>query len=148
MVDINKLKPGDVIVTNSGKNEYTVHYIDLKNKYVLILSKADFPFILFEEALKFYSYKKSKLEWSKWEDIKIFFYNPINGTKINLNAKMRNNGKKVQIRCGIFKTEASCNDQAGDKFDLVVGTRIATARLIIKYIERLITNCAITVVEV
>lgn len=143
MVDINKLKPGDKLVTKSCNVKCSVLYIDQKNKYVLMINDLNFPFIVFEEALKYYSYEKEKRKWSKWEDVNVFFYNPLNGSKITLNTKMRNNGKKTQIRWGIFKTEASCNDKAGDKFDPVIGVRIASARLIIKYIERLITNVAI-----
>ena len=143
MVDINKLKPGDKIISPSENIKCKVVFIDLKNKYIYILAEEKFPLIVFEEALKYYSYEKEKRKWSKWEDVKVFFYYPLNGSKITLNARMRSNGKKIQVRWGIFKTEASCNDEAGDEFDPIVGLRIASARLVIKYIERLMTNVAI-----
>lgn len=80
-----------------------------------------------------------KKPWSDWEIEKICF------TDINDNRKIdyyryRTNGKKVQVRCGAFKAEATCCKD--DVFDFEKGLALAKSRLIVKYIDNQVKSIA------
>lgn len=80
-----------------------------------------------------------KKPWSDWGIEKICF------TDINDNRKIgyyryRTNGKKVQVRCGAFKAEATCCKD--DVFDFEKGLALAKSRLIVKYIDNQVKSIA------
>ncbi len=77
---------------------------------------------------------KKKLKWSDWK-VRYFYYtDPFYGEKRKLKFEYRCNGKRVQVRSGALSAMASCNDEAGDKFDFKFGLGLAMKRLIIKKI--------------
>lgn len=78
------------------------------------------------------SNKPVKRTWSDWELGEINFTD-INGNRKTGRYRYRNNGKKVQVKCGGFKAEATCCKD--DVFDLEKGLALAKSRLIIKYLD-------------
>ena len=88
----------------------------------------------YDEFEKYFE-KVKKREWSKW------FRDPDNrsiepfgdGTKITTNIFYRSNGKKVQVKCGGYRAEATCCKT--DQFDLRTGYILAKRRLIIKMLQ-------------
>lgn len=88
----------------------------------------------YDEFEKYFE-KVKKREWSKW------FRDPDNrsiepfgdGTKITTNILYRSNGKKVQIKCGGYRAEATCCKT--DQFDLRTGYILAKRRLIVKMLQ-------------
>lgn len=80
-----------------------------------------------------------KRTWSEWNLEEISFTD-INGkTKIG-HYRYRNNGKKVQVKCGGFKAEATCCRD--DVFDLEKGLALAKSRLIVKYLDNQVKSIA------
>lgn len=73
-----------------------------------------------------------KRTWSDWELGEINFTD-INGNRKTGHYRYRNNGKKVQVKCGGFKAEATCCKE--DKFDFEKGLTLAKSRLIVKYLD-------------
>lgn len=86
------------------------------------------------------SNKTVKKPWSQWSlpfemilpDIKY-------GKKI-VNYQSRTNGKKVQVRSGVFKAEATCCKD--DVFDFEKGLALAKSRLIVKYLDNQVKSIA------
>lgn len=76
----------------------------------------------------FMDYFTTFRRWTKWENGKNGTYLIENGKP--LSYQYRYNGKRVQIKHGVFKAEACCHKD--DEFDLLVGLSIAMRRLIIK----------------
>lgn len=77
---------------------------------------------------------KKKLKWSAWKARYFYYTDPFYGEKRRLKFEYRCNGKRVQVRSGVLSAMASCNDEAGDKFDFKFGLGLAMKRLIIKKI--------------
>ena len=73
-----------------------------------------------------------KRTWSEWKFDEISFTD-INGKERSGIYRYRNNGKKIQVRCGVFKAEATCCKD--DVFDLEKGLALAKSRLIVKYLD-------------
>lgn len=88
-----------------------------KNKYEGFISKDVFM-----------DYFTTFRRWTKWANGKNGTYLIENGEP--LSYQYRYNGKRVQIKHGVFKAEACCHKD--DEFDLLVGLSIAMRRLIIK----------------
>lgn len=78
--------------------------------------------------------KKKKLKWSGWEIGYFHYIDPFSESKKKLKVGYRYNGKRVQVRSGALSAMASCNDEAGDEFNLSFGVSLAVERLIIKKI--------------
>ena len=77
--------------------------------------------------------------WSKWYLNEIRFTD-INGKDVRCNYLYRTNGKKVQIRCGAFKTEATCCKD--DEFEIEKGLNLAKKRLVIKWLDNQVKSIA------
>lgn len=75
---------------------------------------------------------KEKREWTPWKMVRIF-YDDLEGYHIYVDISERCNGKKVQLKYGNIRAEATCNDL--DKFNYEKGFKLARARLIIKLLE-------------
>lgn len=80
-----------------------------------------------------------KRTWSKWYLNEIRFTD-INGKDVRCNYLYRTNGKKVQIRCGAFKAEATCCED--DEFEIEKGLALAKSRLIVKYLDNQVKSIA------
>lgn len=80
-----------------------------------------------------------KKPWSEWNLGEINFAD-INGKMITGLYRYRNNGKKVQVKCGCFKAEATCCKD--DAFDLEKGLTLAKSRLIVKYLDNQVKSIA------
>ncbi len=80
-----------------------------------------------------------KRTWSEWKLGEINFTD-INGKKKISWYRYRNNGKKVQVKCGGFKAEATCCKD--DVFDLEKGLALAKSRLIVKYLDNQVKSIA------
>ena len=78
-----------------------------------------------------------KRTWSGWYLNEIRFTD-LHGKDIRRIYSYRTNGKKVQVRCGAFKAEASCCKN--DKFEFEKGLQLAKDRLIGKWIEQQIKS--------
>ena len=76
--------------------------------------------------------KPVKRTWSDWNLDEISFTD-ISGKIKTGHYRYRNNGKKVQVKCGGFKAEATCCKD--DVFDLEKGLALAKSRLIVKYLD-------------
>lgn len=64
----------------------------------------------------------------------------INGKIKTRIYRYRNNGKKVQVKCGDFKAEATCCKD--DVFDFEKGLALAKSRLIVKYLDNQVKSIA------
>lgn len=80
-----------------------------------------------------------KRTWSEWYLNEIRFTD-INGKDVRCNYLYRTNGKKVQIRCGAFKAEATCCKD--DKFEIEKGLNLAKKRLVVKYLDNQVKSIA------
>lgn len=80
-----------------------------------------------------------KRTWSEWNLGEINFTD-INGKRKTGWYRYRNNGKKVQVKCGGFKAEATCCKD--DVFDLEKGLALAKSRLIVKYLDNQVKSIA------
>lgn len=144
-----KFNVGDYVETNDGKVGYishicycdkckergffepTIKYTDGSEDYI---SNYAAPNIKNEyKRIGKYSFEKRK--WSKWfQDLDGRPIEPFgDGTKIAMNIFYRNNGKKVQVKCGRYRAEATCCET--DKFDLRTGYSLAKRRLIVKMLR-------------
>lgn len=86
-----------------------------------------------------YSNKTVKRSWTKWYLNEIRFTD-INGKDVRCNYLYRTNGKKVQIRCGAFKAEATCCKD--DEFEIEKGLNLAKKRLVIKWLDSQVKSIA------
>ena len=73
-----------------------------------------------------------KREWSDWKIGTISFHDLTDKMK-NVTIRYRDNGKKVQVRSGSYKSESTCCK--GDVFDFDKGLELAVNRLIVKYLD-------------
>ena len=73
-----------------------------------------------------------KKAWSDWESKQLGFYD-LNDTVKHITVRFRDNGKKVQVRSGAYKSESTCNKE--DVFDFDKGFELAVKRLIVKYLD-------------
>lgn len=89
--------------------------------------------------LEKYSNKTVKRSWTKWYLNEIRFTD-INGKDVRCNYLYRTNGKKVQIRCGAFKAEATCCKD--DEFEIEKGLNLAKKRLVVKYLDNQVKSIA------
>lgn len=90
--------------------------------------------LLVSDDMKVEKKNLKKPKWSDWK-VRYFYYtDPFYGEKRRLKFEYRCNGKRVQVRSGVLSAMASCNDEAGDKFDFKFGLGLAMKRLIIKKI--------------
>lgn len=80
-----------------------------------------------------------KKPWSEWSLDEISFTD-INGKIKTGHYRYRNNGKKVQVKCGGFKAEATCCRD--DVFDFEKGLSLAKSRLIVKYLDNQVKSIA------
>ena len=71
-------------------------------------------------------------EWSDWDIKEIGFYD-LNNMLKQITVRFRDNGKKVQVRSGAYKSESTCNKE--DIFDFDKGFELAVKRLIVKYLD-------------
>lgn len=76
-----------------------------------------------------------KRTWSKWKPYHSQFYDP-DGYNIDLDAFVRENGKRVQIKLAdeSLKARATCRND--DEFSFKKGLDLAERRLIVKYLSR------------
>lgn len=81
----------------------------------------------------------TKRTWSKWYLNEIRFTD-INGKDVRCNYLYRTNGKKVQVRSGAFKAEATCCQD--DEFEIEKGLNLAKKRLVIKYLDNQVKSIA------
>ena len=82
-----------------------------------------------------------KRTWSKWEPYHSQFYDP-DGYNIDLDAFVRENGKRVQIKLAdeSLKARATCRND--DEFSFKKGLDLAERRLIVKYLSREVNEYA------
>lgn len=71
--------------------------------------------------------------WSKWSLPFEMTFPDIRGGKKIIAYQSRTNGKKVQVRSGAFRAEATCCKD--DTFDFEKGLALAKSRLIVKYLD-------------
>ena len=82
----------------------------------------------------------TKRTWSKWDLPFEMTFSDIRGSKKTINYQSRTNGKKVQVRSGAFKAEATCCKD--DVFDFEKGLALAKSRLIVKYLDNQVKSIA------
>ena len=80
-----------------------------------------------------------KKPWSKWYLNEIRFTD-INGKDVRCNYLYRTNGKKVQVRSGSFKAEATCCKD--DEFEIEKGLNLAKKRLVVKCLDNQVKSIA------
>lgn len=80
-----------------------------------------------------------KRTWSEWW-IKEIHFTDINDNRKTGFYRYRSNGKKVQVRCGALKAEATCCKD--DVFDFEKGLALAKSRLIVKYLDNQVKSIA------
>lgn len=81
-----------------------------------------------------------KRAWTKWNLPFEMTFSDIRGGKKTINYQSRTNGKKVQVRSGVFKAEATCCKD--DVFDFEKGLALAKSRLIVKYLDNQVKSIA------
>lgn len=74
-----------------------------------------------------------KRTWSDWSLSFEMIFSDIRGGKKTVKYRSRTNGKKVQVRSGALKAEATCCKE--DEFDFEKGLLLAKNRLIVKYLD-------------
>ena len=77
--------------------------------------------------------EENKRTWTDWESKYEKLTNPFTGYYMTIPVLLRNNGKKVQVKCDSYRAEASCCKE--DKFDYDKGYELAKRRLIAKIIS-------------
>ena len=82
----------------------------------------------------------TKRTWTKWNLPFEMTFSDIRGDKRTINYQSRTNGKKVQVRSGVFKAEATCCKD--DVFDFEKGLALAKSRLIVKYLNNQVKSIA------
>ena len=79
-----------------------------------------------------------KRTWSEWRQ-KVINFTDINGDLRTGIYLYRNNGKKVQVKCGGFEPKTTCRAEATcykeDEFDFEKGLALAKSRLIVKFLD-------------
>ena len=80
-----------------------------------------------------------KRTWSEWW-IKEIHFTDINNNRKTGFYRYRSNDKKVQVRCGALKAEATCCKD--DVFDFEKGLALAKSRLIVKYLDNQVKSIA------
>lgn len=80
-----------------------------------------------------YFEKIEKKAWSKWTIQAESFDSPITNKHCVMNLRVRDNGKKIQVRSCGYKAEATCC--SCDKFDFDKGYELAKKRLIVKILR-------------
>lgn len=80
-----------------------------------------------------------KRTWSEW-GIKEIHFTDINDNRKTCFYRYRSNSKKVQVRCGALKAEATCCKD--DVFDFEKGLALAKSRLIVKYLDNQVKSIA------
>lgn len=81
-----------------------------------------------------------KRTWTKWNLPFEMTFSDIRGGKKTIDYQSRTNGKKVQVRSGVFKAEATCCKD--DVFDFEKGLALAKSRLIVKYLDNQVKSIA------
>ena len=81
-----------------------------------------------------------KRTWSKWSLPFEMTFSDIRDGKRTISYQSRTNGKKVQVRSGVFKAEATCCKD--DVFDFEKGLTLAKSRLIVKYLDNQVKSIA------
>ena len=76
-----------------------------------------------------------KRVWSEWKSYYLQFYDP-DGYDVELDAYVRENGKRVQIKLTDESLKASATCRNNDKFSFEKGINLAERRLIVKYLAR------------
>ena len=92
----------------------------------------------YDEFLKYFEKVEERI-WTKWEEVRIGFHD-MNDKMVSVVLRHRNNGNKVQVKCGALKSESSCHSE--DTFDFDKGFELATKRLIVKYIDNQVKSIA------
>ena len=92
----------------------------------------------YDEFLKYFEKVEERI-WTKWEEVRIGFHD-MNDKMVSVVLRHRNNGKKVQVKCGALKSESSCHSE--DTFDFDKGFELATKRLIVKYLDEQVKSMA------
>lgn len=92
----------------------------------------------YNEFLKYFEKVEERI-WTKWEEVRIGFHD-MNDKMVSVVLRYRNNGKKVQVKCGALKSESSCHSE--DTFDFDKGFELATKRLIVKYLDNQVKSIA------
>ena len=92
----------------------------------------------YDEFLKYFEKVEERI-WTKWEEVRIGFHD-MNDKMVSVVLRHRNNGKKVQVKCGALKSESSCHSEV--TFDFDKGFELATKRLIVKYIDNQVKSIA------
>lgn len=82
----------------------------------------------------------AKRTWSKWSLPFEMTFSDIRDGKRTISYQSRTNGKKVQVRSGVFKAEATCCKD--DVFDFEKGLTLAKSRLIVKYLDNQVKSIA------
>lgn len=81
-----------------------------------------------------------KRTWSKWSLPFEMTFSDIRDGKRTISYQSRTNGKKVQVRSGVFKAEATCCKD--DVFDFEKGLTLVKSRLIVKYLDNQVKSIA------
>ena len=82
-----------------------------------------------------------KRTWTKWYS-NVIRFTDINGKDVRCNYLYRTNGKKVQIRCGAFKAEATCCKDDEFEIEIEKGLNLAKKRLVIKWLDSQVKSIA------
>ena len=87
--------------------------------------------------------KINKKPWTKWEKTNLFYFD-MDAQKACVPIKYRYNGYRVQLQTDYkennLKARASCHST--DTFDLETGLDLASARLVVKLLNREVENMA------
>lgn len=96
----------------------------------------------YDEYEKYFEKVKTpvKRTWSKWSSPFEMTFSDIRDGKRTISCQSRTNGKKVQVRSGVFKAEATCCKD--DVFDFEKGLTLAKSRLIVKYLDNQVKSIA------
>lgn len=96
----------------------------------------------YDEYEKYFEKVKTpvKRTWSKWSSPLEMTFSDIRDGKRTISYQSRTNGKKVQVRSGVFKAEATCCKD--DVFDFEKGLTLAKSRLIVKYLDNQVKSIA------
>lgn len=136
MVDINKLKVGDVLVNKASKDKKYVKYI--ASNYIIVEDcKNGKPAIIIKGCYGLYT-KQKKYIWTDWEECMLYFNDPFDrcgDCVTRIKCRVRSNGKRIQVRSGALSAMASCNEDCGDKFNFDKGVELAGKRLILKWLS-------------
>lgn len=81
-----------------------------------------------------------KKTWDEWGVPFKMIFHDIRGSQKTIVCQTRTNGKKVQIRSGSLKAEATCCQE--DEFDFEKGLELVRARLVVKYLDNQIKSIA------